>query len=312
MGKRATTIQTAMIRTDGGTQIRAKVETSKIGDYADKYREGVEMPPVVVFYDGSEYWLADGYHRLEAQRLEQFVSVDADVRAGTRRDAILYAVGANEEHGLPRSNEDKRRAVETLLADEEWAKWSDRKIAEACRVSNHFVASVRKGASGNSPRCETSRSQVRKVERGGVVYEQNTAKIGKPSPAASSPVATNDVSADPRDPDDVDDPPEDDLEVVEEDDEPARTIRVQPETSPGWGTFEMSEAIASLVGACRDFRATVDRAFGLVHPSFAEDFAKRAEPTLIGVFETLQAHLPVDGRRAKDNRARMRVIDGGK
>lgn len=310
MGKRATKIKTSAIRTDGGTQVRAKVETAKIGDYADKYREGVEMPPVVVFHDGTDYWLADGYHRLEAQRLEQFVDVEADVRAGTRRDAILYAVGANEEHGLPRSNEDKRRAVETLLADEEWAKWSDRKIADACRVHHTFVGRLRSKSSSLVP----STSEPRRfVTKHGTEAVMNTAKIGKPRPAAPlPPVATNDVAVEPRDPDDVDDPPEDDLEVVEEDDEPTRQVRVQPETSPGWGTFEMSEAIASLVGVCRDFRATVDRAFEGVHPSFVEEFAKRAEPTLIGVFETLQAHLPVDGRRAKENRARMRVIDGGK
>jgi branched-chain amino acid transport system substrate-binding protein len=43
-------------------------------------------------------------------------------------DAILYSVGANEMHGLRHTNEDKRRAVLTLLNDPGWSKWSDPEI----------------------------------------------------------------------------------------------------------------------------------------------------------------------------------------
>lgn len=39
---------------------------------------------------------------------------------------------------------DKRRAVETLLNDEEWVKWSDGKIAEQAAVSQNFVSDVRR------------------------------------------------------------------------------------------------------------------------------------------------------------------------
>ena len=37
---------------------------------------------------------------------------------------------------LGATNEDKRRAVMTLLADEEWGKWSDNEIARRCEVSD--------------------------------------------------------------------------------------------------------------------------------------------------------------------------------
>jgi hypothetical protein len=43
--------------------------------------------------------------------------ISADVREGSRRDAILYAVGANASHGLKRTNRDKRNAVRVLLKD---------------------------------------------------------------------------------------------------------------------------------------------------------------------------------------------------
>lgn len=46
------------------------------------------------------------------------------------RDAILYSCGANDRHGLRRTNEDKRRAVKKSLEDPEWSGWSSNKIAE--------------------------------------------------------------------------------------------------------------------------------------------------------------------------------------
>jgi hypothetical protein len=64
------------------------------------------------------------------------------VRTGSRRAAMLFSVGANAAHGMRRTNADKRRAVETLLADAEWAAWSDNQIAKACGVSDHFVGAL--------------------------------------------------------------------------------------------------------------------------------------------------------------------------
>ena len=65
---------------------------------------------------------------------------------GSRRDAILYSVGANQAHGLRRSNADKRKAVMTLLGDEEWSQWSNREIGRRCGVSPEFVNRLRKSS----------------------------------------------------------------------------------------------------------------------------------------------------------------------
>jgi hypothetical protein len=39
------------------------------------------------------------------------------------------AVGGNAIHGKRRTNQDKRRAVMTLLEDDEWKAWSNHEIA---------------------------------------------------------------------------------------------------------------------------------------------------------------------------------------
>ncbi len=167
------------IRMDGGTQPRAQINESTVYEYAEEVRNGATFPDVVVFFDGSDYWLADGFHRVRAYSSAGKKEIGADIRQGTRRDAVLYAVGANASHGVRRTNEDKRRAVMTLLNDEEWGKWSDREIARKCMVSNNFVSTLR------TPICHpmTDTSPTRKVERGGTTYIQHTGNIGRrPSP----------------------------------------------------------------------------------------------------------------------------------
>lgn len=137
----------SQIRTDGGTQPRAVIDDAVVQDYADAMREGAKFPAVVVFKDGQDHWLADGFHRVAAAKVARLTEIAADVRPGSRRDAVLYAMGANASHGVRRTNADKRRAVTTLLKDAEWAKWSDREIARRCGVSNAFVSGVRQEAS---------------------------------------------------------------------------------------------------------------------------------------------------------------------
>ena len=161
-------IAIAKLRRDGGTQPRAMLDPSTVEVYADGVREGASFPPVVVFHDGTNHWLADGFHRTEAHAVAGETEIAADIRPGTQRDAILFACGANATHGLRRTTEDKRRAVILLLRDLEWSGWTDREIAGRAHVSHPFVAKLR-DLHGNV-------SMERKfVSRHGTVAERNFA-----------------------------------------------------------------------------------------------------------------------------------------
>lgn len=128
---------------DGGTQTRAALNEAVVTEYADALREGVKLPAVTVFFDGSAHWLADGFHRYFAHKNARKASINVDIREGSKRDAVLYSVGANSTHGLRRTNEDKRRAVKTMLDDAEWSQWPDREIARQCGVGHPLVAALR-------------------------------------------------------------------------------------------------------------------------------------------------------------------------
>ncbi len=139
-------IAVADIVSDPRTQPRITLDTGLIDDYANTMMaDGYDpFPPVVIFFDGKNNWLADGFHRVAAARNIGLEEVKADVREGGVREAILFSVQANESHGLRRSRGDKRRAVLALLQDKKWRALSNITIAKVAKVSDMFVGNVRK------------------------------------------------------------------------------------------------------------------------------------------------------------------------
>lgn len=150
------------IRTDAGTQIRVRLDDATVAEYAEAYQNGATFPPVIVFHDGSEYILADGFHRVMGANSAGFKDVLADVRKGTRTDALKYALSANSNHGLKRTNADKHNAISVALR--EFPKQSDTDIGRWCAVDHHTVSKIRK-------KLEETReipSHLTRVDRNGV------------------------------------------------------------------------------------------------------------------------------------------------
>ena len=133
---------------DGSAQVRVEMSDQTVIDYAEEMDGGAIFPPVVVYFDGTDHWLAEGYHRVEAARKIGRDSIAAEVHEGTKRDAILLGIGANATHGLRRTQADKWRAVEILLRDDEWSKLSDRQIAKRAKVDHKTVGKIRREMSG--------------------------------------------------------------------------------------------------------------------------------------------------------------------
>ena len=169
-------LELARIRLDGGTQPRAETDSFTVEEYATSMLAGDRFPLPVVFFDGRDYWLSSGFHRFNAAQAAEFAALEVDLRQGTCRDAVLFSAGENAEHGMRRTNDDKRRAVRKLLDDAEWGRWSDRRIAEACRVDHAFVLRLRQEL---QPESSVSGHQIRQATRGGTSYAMNTTNIGK-------------------------------------------------------------------------------------------------------------------------------------
>jgi hypothetical protein len=131
------------IKIDGGTQARVSLNQDVVKEYAESMREGAVFPPITVFHDGSEYWLADGFHRYFATKSNAITSIEAEVKTGTLDDAILFAFSANGKRGLSMTAEDNRNIIYAMLRHPEWSQWTNTAIAKHIGVSSMTVGRVK-------------------------------------------------------------------------------------------------------------------------------------------------------------------------
>lgn len=164
--KEYTTAIKDAIALDGEHKLEAAVEAFKVanptvtGEDLDKAIAGIKdglkfdedsfltevnpFPPIDVFRDAQGHvYLVDGFHRINAHKDAGLKQVLANINEGTLRDALLYSVGVNKSHGVMRTQKDKRRAVEILLADDEWKGRANNWIAEQAGVSEFLVRQMR-------------------------------------------------------------------------------------------------------------------------------------------------------------------------
>lgn len=184
-------IKTSQIRIDGNTQSRAEINNDAVQEYAQAIKDGAEFPPVKVMFDGADYWLYDGFHRFHANNTAGNDSISAEVSEGSLRDAILLSLGENQEHGIRRTNADKRKAVTTLLHDKEWSAWSDKNIATRLGVSREFVNRIKHELVSTEENHTCDRSQVSNQSDRKFIHPKtgkesvmNVSSIGKNQPEA--------------------------------------------------------------------------------------------------------------------------------
>lgn len=189
-------IKLSAIQPSISTQARVSIDEPTIQRYTAHLEAGGDFPPSDVFFDGVSHWLADGWHRLIAHQRAGKTEIEALIHTGTERDAMIYALGANAAHGLPRTNADKRKAVEMALADGEIGKLSAREISEICKVSHNMVAEMRKGLSSD----DRQTAKTPKNEAGGnvstkVVLSSDDSSGGNFSTQPEPPPEQNDELA---------------------------------------------------------------------------------------------------------------------
>lgn len=143
-----TVLRIEQIRRDGATQPRASIDFETVFDYMDAMVDGAEFPPVTIFYDGTSYWLADGFHRVKAAEQADFEEISCEVYQGTQQDAQWYSFAANKTNGLRRTNDDKQRAVRAALGHPNGAGLSDRQVASHVGVDHKTVSAWREKLEG--------------------------------------------------------------------------------------------------------------------------------------------------------------------
>lgn len=167
----------ASILVDHEIQQRIKTSNGTIKDYARLMKDGHTFPAIDVFMEQVEgeepkYYLADGFHRLQAYQMNGKNEIPCEIYKGSILTAKIYAAGRNGTHGLKRSNEDKKKAVTTILSDPTWKQMTDSEIAKHCHVSQPFVGKIRKKVDPNSA------NETKRTTKDGHVID--TKNIGHP------------------------------------------------------------------------------------------------------------------------------------
>lgn len=174
---------------DPRLQSRVEINEDTVAEYANDIEAGDQFPPVIVFFDSTHFYLADGYHRYYGHKRAGKVSIQCEVINGTIRDAIYYSTAVNAKHGMRRSYADRRKAVMTLLDDFEWSLKSNTEIAKHVGVSVSFVSNLR-STSGKTP------EKVQYTTPSGEVKtrEKNT---GRPAKVKEEPLKEKPVAEEP-------------------------------------------------------------------------------------------------------------------
>jgi hypothetical protein len=182
------------IRLDGATQTRARIYDDIIAEYAEDMKSGAAFPPLVVFHDGRDYWLGDGFHRWGAAVELNLESIECEVRQGTMADAQWYSYSANKTNGMRRTGDDKARATKASLRHS--PTFPNIEIARHVGVSPSTVTKYREEleAAGEIAkdahlskleRCDTqpketiSGESARVVTRKGKTYQMKVRQIGR-------------------------------------------------------------------------------------------------------------------------------------
>lgn len=149
-------------------QMREEINQATVEDYTKEMGRGVVFTKPRGFYDKARdiVILGDGGHRFLGRRGAGHSEMECEVRDGTHRDAWLYAIGANSDHGLPRTAQDKRKAVTALLYDDEFIKLPAESISKAAKVSSTLVDTVISELTAAGPEWAKRRADAYENRRG--------------------------------------------------------------------------------------------------------------------------------------------------
>jgi len=168
-------LELVKIRRDGGTQCRLSLDEDVVREFADLMTDGVTFPPVRVWYDGSDYWLSDGFHRVAAAEGAGYAEVSVEVMDGTLADAKWDSCGANSGHGLRRTKADLLVAIRHALMHPKSAALSNVAIAKHLGLPEPTLRRWRRRL------CSDQETGCRTVSRNGTTFRMKVTEIGKVS-----------------------------------------------------------------------------------------------------------------------------------
>ena len=147
------------ITLDKKNQVRITgVADETIWQYMESMKDGAVFPPIIVYeVTPSKYMLADGFHRVTANRNLGRETISATIHQGTEADALYYSrFTANRTNGLRLTRSDLQALCETIIQDPEYRDRTDMELAKLVGCADTTIAAARKRL-GIYPRVKVGR-----------------------------------------------------------------------------------------------------------------------------------------------------------
>lgn len=168
---------------DAGTQPRVAIDNDVVQEYGEIVKSAIksEQPnpfdnlpdeklPQVFRDPTGRCVLAEGFHRYGGHKAAHAKEMKVAIREGSERDALIFSLSTNQEHGVRRTNKDKQRALKIALKDPDLSQSANTEIARFVGVSEFTVREARNAIGSPS---------VRKVTIRGKQTTMDTSAIGK-------------------------------------------------------------------------------------------------------------------------------------
>lgn len=198
-------LRLSQITVDHSLQSRAGTDAATVEKYAELLSDPEkELDAIECVQEGTRIWLWSGFHRFAAYQAAGRETIPAVITKGTKRDALRLSISANAKNGRPLNAEDHRRAVAIILADPEWAMWSQQSMADELGISRTTIGRILGELLGRSrERPETVTGRDGKVQRNPArtkAEQAARASVGCPesneaAPAKEKPQATGNQQA---------------------------------------------------------------------------------------------------------------------
>jgi hypothetical protein len=150
------------------------VDPKVIEEYASLMAEGIAFPPVTAWFDGTEYWLTDGFQRVAASTRAGRDVVTVEIHHGTIMEARWHSYAANAVHGLRRTEAETQNVIQLALQHPNAAGLSNVKLAQHLQIPEATVRRWRRKLSSSR-----DEDDIRIVTRGKSTYAMRTKCIGQ-------------------------------------------------------------------------------------------------------------------------------------
>lgn len=147
-------------------QLREKLNDRVVREYGGKMLSGTRFKPVILVKLDGLLLMVDGFHRLGGASSVGLSTVSAQIIDPCDPcDAKILALRANRDHGLPRTNADKKNVAMSMLVDPRFSTMKGRDIAILAGVSPMSITRYRNELGGNkSPVKESKEADATSIE----------------------------------------------------------------------------------------------------------------------------------------------------